>query len=153
MQRSSKLEGVPIACDTVNMLFSPGFLNSSVLHLECDSFSISHGSDSGHSTTPPVDTRNPKVLGSLEPTPKEPLRRRVAQGVVWVKPLSTGSPIVVFRVSPYRRYCGQHTFLHGWSRASRCHRARPRPQYGAAVSARSGTNTAHSPCLRAWRSP
>ena len=33
----------------------------------------------------PVGTRNPRVLASLEPTHKEPLRRRGAQGVVWVK--------------------------------------------------------------------
>ena len=48
------------------------------------------------------------------------------------------------RVSPYRRYCGQHTFLQGRSRLSRTprHRDRLRLQYGTAMSAPSGANTA-----------
>ena len=53
----------------------------------------------------PVGTRNPKVLGSSAPTPEEPLRRRGAQGVVWVKPS---------RLDPQswcRRYCGQHYYI------------------------------------------
>ena len=50
----------------------------------------------------------------------------------------------------YSGYCGQHTLLQGRSRMSRtsCLRVRLRPQYGAAMSAPSGANTAPSSCLR-----
>ena len=68
---------------------------------------------------PPVGTWNPRVLGFLESTPKEPVRRGGAQGVVWVKPSRLGPPNVGSRVSPHRGYCGQHTLLQGRSRTSR----------------------------------
>ena len=44
--------------------------------------------------------------------PEEPLRWEGAQGVVWVKPLDW-IPMVGSRVSPHRRYGGEHASLQG----------------------------------------
>ena len=57
-------------------------------------------------------TRNPKVLGRLEPTTEEPLCQERSAGRGLGQTLSIGSPIVGSWASPHRRYCGQHTFLH-----------------------------------------
>ena len=55
-------------------------------------------------------TQNPWVLGSSEPTPKEPLRRRGAQGGSGSSP-PTGSPFVGSRLSQYRKML-RSTLLH-----------------------------------------
>ena len=51
---------------------------------------------------PPVGTRNRQVLGSLDPTPEQLLRRRGAQGVVWVKPSRLDPQSWGPGLSPYR---------------------------------------------------
>ena len=86
------------------------------------------------------------------PSPKRVPALGTSAGRGLGQTLYTRSPIVGFRVSPCRRYGGQHTFFQGWSRTFRtpCHRARPRPHCGAAMSAPSGANTTTPPCFWGW---
>ena len=64
---------------------------------------------------PLVGTWNLRVLGSSEPTLEEPCEGE-ERGVVWVKPSQLDPQSRGPRI-PYRRYCGQHTFLQGPHRA------------------------------------
>ena len=52
---------------------------TSTQNLTCRGLAIASLRSDG-SVSPPVGTRNPRVLGSSEPTPEEPLRRGGAQG-------------------------------------------------------------------------
>ena len=78
--------------------------------------------------------RNLWVLGSLEPTPREPLRREGPQGVVWSNHLDWIQNCVV-QGEPVQKVLRSTYIL---SRTP-CHRVRLRLIYGAAMRALSGS--------------
>ena len=82
----------------------------------------------------PWEPRTSWVLGSSEPTPEEPLRRGGSQGGSGSSP-PTGSPIVLSRLSQYRRCCGQHCYiLRCPTPRTPCHRLRLRDPHNHPAS-------------------
>ena len=92
---------------------------------------------------PPVETRNPRVLGSSEPTPEEPLCRGGAQGGSGSRS-PNWSPNGGVQGEPVQEILRSTYILAGQSRTP-CHRVRLRLLHGAAIRAFSGANTAPVP--------